>query len=60
MFANFLKFELKNLLRDEITRVMLFYPIVLGGLVRLLINRSTRRASCQPCGSRTGCFGRRL
>ncbi|SRR6266487_266667 len=39
MVATFLKFELKNLLRDEMTRVMLFYPLVLGGLVRLLINR---------------------
>jgi fluoroquinolone transport system permease protein len=40
MVATFLKFELKNLLRDEMTRVMLFYPLVLGGLVRLLINRN--------------------
>jgi fluoroquinolone transport system permease protein len=40
MVATFLKFELKNLLRDETTRVMLFYPVVLGGLVRLLINRN--------------------
>jgi fluoroquinolone transport system permease protein len=39
MVATFLKFELKNLLRDEMTRVMLFYPLVLGSLVRLLINR---------------------
>jgi fluoroquinolone transport system permease protein len=39
MVATFLKFEIKNLLRDEMTRVMLFYPLVLGGLVRLLINR---------------------
>jgi fluoroquinolone transport system permease protein len=40
MVATFLKCELKNLLRDEMTRVMLFYPLVLGGLVRLLINRN--------------------
>jgi fluoroquinolone transport system permease protein len=40
MVATFLKFELKNLLRDEMTRVMLFYPLVLGGLIRLLINRN--------------------
>jgi fluoroquinolone transport system permease protein len=40
MVATFLKFELKKLLRDEMTRVMLFYPLVLGGLVRLFINRN--------------------
>jgi fluoroquinolone transport system permease protein len=40
MVATLLKCELKNLLRDEMTRVMLFYPVVLGGLVRLLINRN--------------------
>jgi fluoroquinolone transport system permease protein len=40
MVATFLKFEIKNLLRDEMTRVMLFYPLVLGGLVRLFINRN--------------------
>jgi fluoroquinolone transport system permease protein len=39
MVTTFLKFEIKNLLRDEMMRVMLFYPLVLGGLVRLLINR---------------------
>jgi fluoroquinolone transport system permease protein len=39
MLATFIKFEITNLLRDEMTRVMLFYPIVLGGLARLLINR---------------------
>jgi fluoroquinolone transport system permease protein len=39
MLATFVRFEIKNLLRDEMTRVMLFYPIVLGGLARLLINR---------------------
>jgi fluoroquinolone transport system permease protein len=39
MLATFVRFEIKNLLRDEMTRVMLFYPIVLGGLARLLLNR---------------------
>jgi fluoroquinolone transport system permease protein len=39
MLATFIRFEIKNLLRDEMTRVMLFYPIVLGGLARLLLNR---------------------
>jgi fluoroquinolone transport system permease protein len=39
MLATFVRFEIKNLLRDEMTRVMLCYPIVLGGLVRLLLQR---------------------
>jgi fluoroquinolone transport system permease protein len=39
MLATFIRFEITNLLRDQMTRVMLFYPIVLGGLARLLINR---------------------
>jgi fluoroquinolone transport system permease protein len=40
MLTTFVKFEVKNLLRDEMTRVMLFYPLALGGLVRLLVNRN--------------------
>ena len=32
MLSTFIKFEIKTLLRDQMTRVMLFYPIVLGGL----------------------------
>ncbi|HYB38258.1 MAG TPA: hypothetical protein VEF72_22705 [Mycobacterium sp.] len=39
MLATFVRFEIKNLLRDEMTRVMLLYPLVLGGLARLLLNR---------------------
>jgi len=39
MLATFIRFEIKNLLRDEMTRVMLFYPLVLGGLARLLLSR---------------------
>jgi hypothetical protein len=35
MPATFVRFEIKNLLRDDMTRVMLCYPIVLGGLARL-------------------------
>jgi fluoroquinolone transport system permease protein len=39
MLGTFIRFEIKNLLRDEMTRVTLFYPLVLGGLARLLFNR---------------------
>jgi fluoroquinolone transport system permease protein len=39
VLASFITFEITNLLRDQMTRVMLFYPIMLGGLTRLLINR---------------------
>jgi len=39
MPATFVRFEIKNLLRDDMTRVMLFYPIMLGGLARLLLHR---------------------
>lgn len=39
MLTTFIRFEIRHLLRDEMTRVMLFYPIVLGGLTRLLSNR---------------------
>jgi fluoroquinolone transport system permease protein len=39
MPATFVRFEIKNLLRDDMTRVMLCYPIVLGGLARLLLHR---------------------
>ena len=39
MLSTFVRFEIKNLLRDDMTRVMLFYPIMLGGLARLLLHR---------------------
>jgi fluoroquinolone transport system permease protein len=39
MLATFVRFEIKNLLRDEMTRIMLCYPIALGGLTRLLLHR---------------------
>jgi fluoroquinolone transport system permease protein len=39
MLATFVRFEIKNLLGDQMTRVMLLYPLILGGLARLLLNR---------------------
>jgi fluoroquinolone transport system permease protein len=36
VLATFLRFELTRMLRDEMTRAMVLYPVVLGGLVRLL------------------------
>jgi len=37
MFLSWLNFEFKNLLRNRMTVVMIFYPLILGGLGRYLI-----------------------
>jgi len=39
MFATMIKSEIKNILRENMTVVMLVYPLVLGGVGRLLIQR---------------------
>ncbi len=38
MFATMLKFELKNIFREKMTMIMVFYPFVLGTIGRLLIH----------------------
>jgi len=37
MFLSLLAFEIKNLLRNRMTVVMIFYPLILGGIGRYLI-----------------------
>ena len=37
MFATMAKFELKNLIREKMTMVMFIYPLLLGGIVKYLI-----------------------
>ena len=40
MLLTLSKFELKNLLRDKMTAVMITYPLVIGGIGKYLINNS--------------------
>ena len=37
MYKNFIKVELKNILRDKLTTFMLFYPIIIGVMGKYLI-----------------------
>jgi fluoroquinolone transport system permease protein len=37
MLLSLMKFEVKNLLRDKMTAVMVIYPLIIGGIVKYLI-----------------------
>ncbi|MTI95775.1 MAG: hypothetical protein FH749_09885 [Firmicutes bacterium] len=39
MLSTFIKHELKNILREKMTVVMLIYPLILGGVGRLLVHQ---------------------
>ncbi len=41
MFARLMRFELKNILRDRMTLMLLFYPLVMGFIGRWLLNSDT-------------------
>lgn len=40
MFARLMKFEFKNIIRDQMTLILLLYPFMMGALGRLLLDKT--------------------